>query len=170
MPRPIMFSIAFPPYHPRAGQPTYFVEKIHKFILDSGQNIHIPIVPEYITDDSEQVESQALIFPKSHTIRRGHRWSQNEYFSPRFWSGPPYRSRQILIAQDLQIMKIWNILILPNFEVFLDGRQYGFYGSPEIETLAYHDGLSMEDFQNWFNDLPFDGQIICWNHALEYLH
>lgn len=164
-----MFSITFPPCHPRAGQPTYFVEKINKFLLAYDQNIFSAEVPDITGSDTDQMDSQRLIFPKSHTIRRGHRWKINDFFSPRYWSGPPYRSKQMLISDDLQVKKIWDILILPSFEVFLDGQQFGYYGSPEIDALAYHDGLSTEDFKDWFSDLPFHGQIICWDPSLEYL-
>jgi hypothetical protein len=59
-------------------------------------------------------------------------------------------------------------MILPSMEVFINGQLFGFYGSPEVELLAQHDGLSNEDFQNWFSKLPFDGQIICWDDHVEY--
>lgn len=166
-----MFSQTFPSYHPKAGQPTYFVEKIWKYLSesnvktssDSSQNF-----PDEVILKTGELIDPDTFFPKSHTIRAGNRWRENVFFSPRIWSGPPYRSKQILIAEEMQIKKTWNILILPSQEVFINGEIFGFYGSPEIEKLAHNDGLSGDEFQNWFSHLPFEGQIICWNPDLEY--
>ena len=166
-----MFSQNFPSYHPRAGQPTYFVEKIRKYLSETGKETTTEFqlyLPDSPILKSEESIVQDTFFPKSHTIRAGNRWRENVFFSPRVWSGPPYRSKQIIIAPDMQVKKIWNILILPGKEVFINGEIFGFYGSPEIEKLAHNDGLSGEDFQHWFSKLPFEGQIICWNPELEY--
>lgn len=170
MPRPILFSQHFPSYHPRAGQPTFFVEKIRNYLAENDdsfkgnlaayldQHIFVP----------EQLISSESVFSKSHTIRAGNRWKENVMLSPRVWSGAPYRSKQIKIGPDLPVRKVWEILILPSKEVFIHGQQYGFYGSPEIERLAHHDGLSQQDFEDWFCRLPFEGQIICWDPRIEY--
>ena len=166
MPRPIMFSQTFPSYHPRSGQPTYFVEKIWKYLADHGDAIAANSLKAELESESQNMDRE--IFPKSHTIRGGHRWKENQKFSPRIWYGAPYRSKQIIIACDLLIRQVWDILILPTKEVFINGQQFGFYGSPEIEKLAYHDGLSSEDFQQWFSKLPFEGQIICWDPDIVY--
>ena len=165
-----MFSQKFPSFHPKAGQPTYFVEKIWKYLSDhpdehdlaqEGYHDEVILIGE---PSSDQIDRLA----KHHTIRSGHRWKQNDIFSPRVWSGSPYRSKQVLIWNDLILKKVWDILILPPGDVFINGRQYGFYGSPEMEKLAFHDGLTVQDFQDWFANLPFDGQILCWDAELEY--
>jgi hypothetical protein len=35
-------------------------------------------------------------------------------------------------------------------------------------VLAKNDGLSHDDFKDWFSKLPFSGQIICWNENVKY--
>lgn len=166
MARPILFSQVFPSYHPKAGKPTFFVEKIWKLLEEKHGSDFLGTMPEKLVLHPH--ETSETLFAKSHTIRAGYRWKENEYFSPRVWSGPPYRSRQIIIAKDLLIRNIWTIQILPTTEIFIQGQPYGFYGSPDMEKLALHDGLTPEDFQAWFSRLPFEGQIICWDPDLQY--
>jgi hypothetical protein len=36
--KPILFSRFFPAYHPKKGQPTYFVEKIWAHLIIDGQH------------------------------------------------------------------------------------------------------------------------------------
>ena len=162
-----MFSLVFPSYHPKAGEPTYFVEKIklglHKITGSGSKKDEISGTSTYEVS-GEEIQIQ----PKLHTIRRGHRWRSDDIFSPRFWSGPAYRSKQIIFAPELRIHHAWDIIILPAGEVFIEGRLYGFYGSPELEKLAENDGLTSDDFRHWFHHLPFEGQIICWDPGLEY--
>ena len=167
MAKTILFSKYFPAYHPRAGEPTFFAEKICKYLSSNGGDNAQKLTKNLLRNNFGTSDRDS-IFPKLHTIRNGHRWKENEYFSPRIWSGPPYASKQIRIAEDLRIKHLWDIMILPSMEVFINGQLFGFYGSPEVELLAQHDGLSNEDFQNWFSKLPFDGQIICWDDHVEY--
>lgn len=168
MARPILFSKTYPSYHPRKGELTFFVEKIWKFLADHGDEQSEKELNELFESEMFASYSTDLIFPKSHTIRSGRRWKTNDVFSPRIWSGPPYRSKQITFAKDLMIHHVWDILILPSYEVFINGQLYGYYGSPEIDKLAFHDGLSPQDFQSWFSKLPFEGQIICWDAGINY--
>jgi hypothetical protein len=76
----ITFSLVFPGYHPRAGQPTRFVEKIWKGLIRMNLLTIRSHLPEGIDwhgpsfCDSE---------PKYHTIRAGHRWKVGDKFSPR---------------------------------------------------------------------------------------
>jgi hypothetical protein len=169
MARTIMFSQVYPAYHPKAGQPTFFVEKIWKrleMLFPDDREIAGTLSPDLMLNAAEISPEDDI--PKSHTIRAGSRWKKHEKFSPRIWSGAAYRSRQITIAGDLMIENIWSIIILPSTEIFIDGQPYGFYGSPEIERLAYNDGLRVSDFEAWFSRLPFEGQIICWDPHVEY--
>lgn len=165
MAKPILFSLTFPSYHPRAGQPTFFVEKIWLLLAQKGD---AKAETELASFRESEMATQAELFPKSHTIRKGHRWKPFEKFSPRIWSGPAYRSKQIAFANELTVQSVWDILILPSYEVFINGQLYGFYGSPEVDQLALHDGLSPQDFRAWFSKLPFDGQIICWDTEINY--
>jgi hypothetical protein len=149
--------------HPRAGDTTGFVEKIL-----SGE--------------------------KKHTIRSSkYRWKAGDKFSPRIWTGKPYRSpQQELSCGVLTVVNTWDILIKPhdyshfpliylsraNVEVNDKGSLYvhlcSFFGSNcrnigrQCERqLAMNDGLSLDDFFAWFT-LPFKGQIICWDKDLNY--
>src|SRR5688572_32570939 len=94
MPKAILFSELFPSYHPKAGKPTHFVEKIWKYLSDSGCEEAIS-KDSFLIDTGNSETDPELIFKKSHTIRSGFRWKENDLFSPRIWSGPAYRSKQI---------------------------------------------------------------------------
>jgi hypothetical protein len=158
MAKVITFSTKFPGYHPKAGLDTHFVASIFKSI----QFEHL---------------SQLSDFTKNHTIRKGNRYKQGDYFSPRIWGNDinpkslrsgPYHSKQITLAPDILIKKIWKIEIYPTHDVYINGKFFCSFGSVNWESLAANDGLSSNDFRNWFNVLPFRGQIICWNDEVEY--
>ena len=166
MSRVITFSRTFPSYHPRAGEPTYFVEKVVKSLHKLGLrpwDVNAPFSEEtYFACD-----------PKFHTIRAGHRWKAGDWFSPRVWSGKPYNSKMIQFAPDIQIKKVWDIDIQQINEYWqfsLDGKQIEVENIDEwVERLHTNDGLNRADFINWFvKSIPFDGQIICWNENIEY--
>jgi len=161
MSRVMTFSTVFPSYHPKAGEPTYFVEKI-------WQSIGLPEF-EYIKD--LQYEAWGFRIPdgaKHHTIRAGHRWKVGDKFSPRVWSGKPYQSKQIIIAPDIEVKKVWDFELTFDDLYYVGGKLYAYSSSHDaLEYLAKNDGLSQVDLLNWFNK-PFTGQIICWNDSIEY--
>lgn len=166
----ITFSRQFPVKHPKAGQPTFFREKIWAGLADIFRDWKIP---DEITDwDWHEYYNGA---PKYHTIRSGNRWKVGDQFSPRVWSGKPYRSKQIEIAPPITIEKIWEILIKiedgEDMTVLVDGRRMILQ---EWASIALNDGLALSDFANWFNAHPkrkeqvFTGQILCWNPHINY--
>jgi hypothetical protein len=170
MSKVITFSRTFPGYHPRKGEPTYFVEKVCKSLslstLPCSQLLKNGL-PLFIGD---------LIEPKHHTIRTGHRWKVGDWFSPRVWSGKPYNSKQIQFAPDIQIKKIWDFDI-HGTDRYLNGRmEYALVGDGfDCEVIAKNNGLTLADFDDWFTlsptfkrELAFSGQIICWNESIEY--
>lgn len=172
MARVITFSTKFPGNHPRKGEPTHFVQKI----------LHSLVYPNYkpVTEIGNP--------PKFHTIRKGNRWQEGEWFSPRIWGNDinpktgrsgPYHSKQITIADDIQIKKIWEITIkwddeVDEIDICIDGRWFCQMGSEESMRIAKNDGLNIDDFKNWFNPknkpIYFVGQIICWNDTIKYDH
>lgn len=179
MSRVITFSRNFPKGHARAGEPTYFMEKIWKSLLERGQPMISGIGNNDLSYDYFNNHQQELQ-TKKHTIRRGHRWKAGDVFSPRVWSGVPYRSRQIIIAPDIKIVRADKIQILSTGEIninvqaffyingrlfdFLDGKRENIY----LTDLAKNDGLSREDFISWFGiglakQKTFSGQIIIWD-------
>jgi len=161
MSRVITFSRYFPAYHPRKGEPTYFVEGIWESIRNN-QNIDSPQY-HYMKFESDIMRWKQYQ-PKHHTIRAGNRWKVGDKFSPRVWSGKPYNSKQIIIAPDIEIKKVWNFEIKDS-EVNINGFLY----NGKTKDLIKNDGLEEMDFWNWFQfPKPFSGQIICWNENINY--
>ncbi len=160
MSKVITFSRGYPGYHPKAKEDTFFAEKIWASFAQLG----IP---------TEQYKNQFIwprgwfdqkFEPKGHTIRAGHRFKVGEKFSPRVWSGKPYKSRQIRIGPDIEIAKLWDI------EFDGDGCLWVYSeneGNDVIDSVAKNDGLTKEDLYAWFQQ-PFTGQIICWDPKIEY--
>jgi len=162
MSKVITFSRAFPSYHPKAGQPTFFVEKIWKSF---GMPINSDLGLKGLKYENTHLP------PKHHTIRGGNRFKAGKYFSPRVWSDKPYRSKQIIIAPDIEVKKVWDFEISgADFRV-----EENFYGGESensfwiLEQIASNDGLSRIDLLDWFQyPKPFSGQIICWNESINY--
>lgn len=168
MSRVITFSRVFPSYHPKKGEPTFFVEKIYKSLY------LMKAVPKEIVEAFNfEIMNNDTVAPKHHTIRAGNRWKVGDKFSPRVWSGKPYQSKQITIASDVELKKVFSIKI-ETVEVmektftkwiYINGK---FYGTSITGTLAGNDGLKTFDFENWFNKNSFEGQILCWNENINY--
>lgn len=150
MSRVIMFSRVFPTYHPKAGQPIYFVEQICNAIGVSKVNgIEL---------------DKGVIGEKYHTIRKGNRWKVGDKFSPRVWSGMPYRSKQIIIADDIEVKQVYDFEIKNN-AIYINGKT----SSLQNIDLALNDGLEYRDMLSWFKfPNPFKGQIICWSDEVNY--
>lgn len=162
MTKVITFSRTFPAYHSRAGQPTFFAQKILN-------QLNLNTIGE-IPDDVKTVFGGVLSFhivakaglKKRHTIRAGNRWNVGDVFSPRVWTGKPYYSKQLQFAPNITIKKVWPFELI-NGEFYLPGASC----TTIIQTIANNDGLTLDDFKEWFNK-PFKGQIICWDDQLEY--
>lgn len=130
----LTFSRVFPAYHPKAGQPTFFVGGI-------------------------------LSGFKKHTIRAGNRFKAADTFSPCYWSGKPYRSKQQVFFEDMKVVKTYTFskdLISDKF--YLNGKPID---DGLLTEIAENDFLSLEDFKAWFHK-PFTGQIICWSNDINY--
>lgn len=94
MARVLIISPAFPSYHPRKGEPTFFVEKFWKGLeplnrLDGEYSIYIK-KPRLMKDGHWQLPitwrdqmNYKEFKPKYHTIRAGQRWKAGDWFSPR---------------------------------------------------------------------------------------
>lgn len=177
----ITFSRTFPAKHPKAGQPTYFVEKIWKGLWDREKSSHHPAYPQWqhydqafpcIGDEKENIHVHQ---PKHHTIRAGKRWKVGDQFSPRVWSGKPYRSKQVEFAPAITIEKIWEFGISKDDYFLRDEagviRSIGFN---KLGEIAMNDGLERDDFEAWFAIHPkkgenyFTGQILSWSDKINY--
>jgi len=156
MSKVITFSRVFPKYHPKAGQPTYFVEQIYNSLFSKNNLMDYPSGLEI--DDT-------IMGVKKHTIRNGNRWKVGDKFSPRVWSDKPYNSKQIIFCEDVEIKKIFNFSKdLISDKWYVNGVEMS---SAERIDLAENDGLLYKDLLSWFQK-PFNGQIICWSDSVSY--
>lgn len=186
MSKVITFSRVFPSYHPRKGEPTYFVEKIYKSLdLPRFDSNGVRVLKHDVFNFADYGRCE----PKHHTIRAGHRFKVGDWFRPVVWGNDinpksgrsgPYHSKQITFAPDIQIKKVWD------FKMYIINEKengHGIYIAIEnkmqnISTQIHtNDGLSFKDFCDWFcppgkkfiTGLPiFYGQIICWNENINY--
>ena len=168
----LTFSRHFPKGHPKAGQPTYFVERILNLIHDNQ------IVLDNICDELKPfINDFELITPtyhKHHTIRAGSRWKAGDMASLRIWSGVPRHSKQIEFAQ-VEVKKVWPAEIYIGnliMEIRIDEMSQSL---EQKEVISKNDGLELIDFVNWFKIHPktkkgiaFAGQIICWSDKIDY--
>lgn len=176
MPKVITFSRVFPAYHPRKGEPTYFVEAILNSVMPKKANgiINRNDIPQNVLDIINYFVILDGDTQKHHTIRAGNRWKVGDKFSPRVWSGKPYNSKQIIIAPDIEIVKVWDIEIkvkpkndLSGFaDILINGNKID---AEFLKQVAANDGLTLGDLLRWFQyPKPFKGQIICWNPNVKY--
>ena len=142
----ITLSRLFPTTHSRRGEPTDFASK-----LASGE--------------------------KKHTIRKNYdQWKVNAekmerskfYLSIRQWSGRPYKSPQVEIAQrnnpiGVQPIELYYHADNDTITAKIDGCEWL---DADCYTIAKNDGLSVQDFKEWFfgkdphEDKVFTGVII----------
>lgn len=162
MSKVLILSRTYPSYHPKKGQPTYFVEKLYNSIYqdECDWSSALGDVSNYVVELNHLIREK-----KHHTIRAGSRFKVGEKFSPRVWSGKPYASKQIIIAPDVEVKKVWNFtkdLISDNFHLNSKPITAG-----NLIEIAHNDGLKINDFFAWFNK-PFNGQIIAWSNEISY--
>jgi hypothetical protein len=183
MSKVITFSRYFQKSHPKAGEPTYFVEKLWKSLGNEFvEKEAISIAASFTDLRKDSVNdfgamkdihfNRIMSFePKLHTIRGGQRFKVGDKFSPRVWTDKPYNSPQSKIADDLEVKKVFSIRVfVQDFGklglqsvITINGKDF-----QNIELLAKNDGLSQQDFLNWFilkNGETFVGQIICWDEV-----
>ncbi len=190
MPKVLTFSRTFPSYHPKAGQLTGFVEKFWNAInfhpLGSVVDYHaLRVLNKGMTGVAQELygtmkfQKDRSVKNKVHTIRAGYRFNEGDFFSPRVWRGKPYHSKQIVIAPDQLVVRVYDFEMFqyegePYFSI--DGEDYkcryvqGFNcESVTLLSLCYNDGLRIDDFLSWFKyPKPFQGQIIVWDKDINY--
>lgn len=155
----IMFSRVFPAYHPRKGEPTYFVEQMLKQLI-ADRKAPISRLDDKFVDRSV-LDTVGF---KGHTVRKGHNFKAGDYFTPKVWTEHPYRSVKYQFAPSVLVEKTFDFQ-LSKSDFIVNGVVYGL---KQLERLAMNDGLTCEDFECWFNSMQFDGQIICWNSEINY--
>jgi len=193
MAKVITFSRQFPKGHPKAGQPTYFVEQVLNALLDlniytsfqslmmlNQESIDDPkskLTKDHIIEFWQSLEGRKNTNRKPHTIRSGNRWKAGDKASPRVWTGTPYNSPQIIFAPDVELKQVGKFKILQDLDKtpWVDiGQSYYHCGSMDINqsilpTVAKNDGLALQDFLDWFKyPKPFEGQILVWGEGVFY--
>jgi len=189
MSKVITFSRTFPKGHPKAGQPTYFVEQVlnaigidyrgtkyFRLLVELNPKIDSNILSEF----HQSLPRGRTNSKKLHTIRSGNRWKAGEQASPRIWSGRPYFDPQIIFAPDQEVKQVGDFVIkeceryddilemsIP--EIWIDiGTKYNYPHTCSMDMsiipmVAKNDGLSTNDLLDWFKyPKPFEGQIIAW--------
>lgn len=122
----IILSEKFPAKHKKAGEETLFFKK-----LDSGEKIHT-------------IRSNISWWtPKVKAIQDGEM-----YLSIRKWSGKPYNSLQKEHSKKFKAGMQQIIMYYNDYNkyprVLIDGKEVS------IQEIAKNDGLSVDDFVEWF--------------------
>lgn len=169
----LTFSRVYPSYHPRAGQQTFFVEKILGGLIGMRRDISpwkkkVPL--EFLQSLSKYIPASEPQ-TKFHTIRTGKRFMEGSKFSPRVWSGLPYKSKQITFFEDIEVTSVFDIEVRGK-EIFINGKFYAEsnYYNLRWRKIAEHDGLNSRELSDWLKigQEQFSGQIICWNPGIDY--
>jgi len=143
-------SRKFPATHPEKGKPTLFVEKVLNALIPFG-----------LIDNSNTKQHQLEFTGKDkiHTIRGNYElWKKridevkkgNAVLSLRYWSGKPYKSKQVEFAgldqmSDIGVQKLifknsdFNLPMIAGKDLYMC-----------IDSMAYNDGLNDKDFRSWF--------------------
>ena len=150
-----MIAESFPKWHSRAGEPTYFVDKI--------QNAEVPITNPFWGAD---LLPEREVIKKLHTFRDDYaKWRKRfdkiergeACLSVRVWAGVPYRSDQRVICNlgkddgiGLQLLQFHE-----------PGKTFTWVGEPHVDgkrvgvaQFANNDGLTVEDWIRWLLEAP----------------
>lgn len=101
---------------------------------------------------------------KHTTIRCKARCKPGDELSLRYWSGKPYRSKQVefkrVICKSVAPIQVGIGGIVMDSTTMLDG-------SPDVESIAKADGFDTFWLMRcWYQDnhgnLPFSGELISW--------
>ena len=154
----LIVSRYFPATHKRKGEPTFFVDKV----LHRSATVGL--------DDIERLKPFDIDMfmncePKLHTIRANYAlWSKRikevqegkAVLSVRYWAGRPYHKDENGIGQ-VEVFKLDkdSVVGIQKIEFsrtdfhfpIIDGWQGGHINP---DNLAKNDGLSLDDFKEWF--------------------
>lgn len=192
MAKVISVSRFYPIYHPKKGEPTYFVEKIYNalgsiipvrkngYYFEQLSGLNPNLTPTQLLGFYNSVVSD-ITETKFHTIRNGKRWKTGDKASIRVWGDDvnpksgrkgAYHSKQITIAPDVEIT-VFDFEIkydeADELSIYLDDKFYCQIGAEDSHLIAKNDGLNLEDLKSWFNyPKLFSGQILSWSKNLKY--
>lgn len=127
----LIVSRTFPKGHNKEGEQTFFVDKI-----SNGEKIHTirSNYPLWKKRIKEVQEGKAVL-------------------SLRYWSEKPYRSKQVEFARldkdsGIGVQEIYFI----NKNIYCPDLCSDRFLKSNIEEIAKNDGLSIEDFKEWFKN------------------
>lgn len=185
MSKVVTFSRNFQRKHPRQYQSTFFVEQILNELFVSYKDRDywdlLRLLNAKALSDGRLSITDLRVFQNSlsyditakklHTIRAGHRFVAGDLFSPRVWSGIPYKAPQIIFYHDIKAAQTFSFDTDKWGSMFVEGKHKGYYGD-----IAKNDGLEPIDFLDWFgikhgdamDNKVFNGQMICWNDKIKY--
>lgn len=178
------FARYYPKGHLQEGKKTLFVEKIlnslgvnihHESYLNNLFVLNHKAIAEKRLSDKDIYDFYSSLgktdLDKHHTIRSGNHFKSGDYLTPSVWSGLPYKSPQIIFYNSIEVVKTFDFSI-DEFKV----AQSKEISNIKLKDIAVNDGLTFEDFCNWFNldnpklrIQPFSGQIICWSKKINYI-
>ena len=151
------FKIHFP-----NGEPTYFIEKILASLFEKDKITRTELVQCKFDVDVFRITNC-----KHHTIKKGKRWKAGDKIH--FCTGLRTKNYkrfapiiQVKSVQDIEIKHIYNMI-----DISIDSKEFGWMdkeilkATNSIVELSQNDGLTIEQFANWF-DTDFEGQIIHW--------
>jgi len=142
----LIVSKTFPKTHKRAGESTGFVDNISKLFTPANTKIHT-------------IRANIDLWSKrAKEINDGR-----AFLSIRYWSGKPYNSEQVEICKLRHIgIQKFNVLEYEDNE----GIERACYCVDDMakqtlltSTLAKNDGLSLEDFREWFKDYDLSNSM-----------
>lgn len=159
--------------HPKAGKPTFFVSSVWNSMYYDDAPHEVRCNPAFAEDWIKWLDDDCE-YKKHHTIRFGRRWKTGDKASLRVWSGKPYASKQIAIAPDVTL-KVINILVdYDRRTIFNELYNIALLAahSKKLQVIAANDGLSPQDFLDWFQvgkkKGAHEAQILIWGDVKEY--
>ncbi len=158
--------------HPRSGQDTFFVEKyLNSMCVNYWHTDYLELLKQLNPELKDIIKgfwSSLAPFDDSeklHTCRKGYHFKAGDMLSIRVWCGKPYYSKQIKLLPDIAIIKTYHFSIKKS-QFYIDNK---FISADKVKLIANNDGLSVEDFCDWFKyPKAFDGQIIVWSNKVKY--
>jgi hypothetical protein len=140
-------SLEFPKSHARKGELTDFVDSIACVKFCPGDC-------EFCDFEKEKIHTIRSNYPlwekRMKKVQAGE--AVIEMF---YWSGKPYNSKQVVFAMldndsgcGVQKLEWWGTGSM--FVAWTETEDQDFYSELKLETLAKNDGLSLDDFKEWF--------------------
>jgi len=162
----LLVSRTFPKGHKRKGEKTFFVEKIFNELTGGYCYMICKSKNDCKLCSFEKYSNEI----KLHTCRRNYElWAKRikevqegkAILSLRYWSGEPYRTKQIEFAQldkdsGVGVQKLLfriNDLLYP---IAGDGIWFSVLN---LENLSKNDGLSIDDFKDWFKNYDLSKEM-----------